>query len=234
MRAMLHLAFALTVATLAAQPELANLPRPDPAAVGVEAATQAYLDTVPPEKRARSDAYFEGGYWLILWRFLWSSLALLVLLHFGLSARLRDGAARITRRVFLQPALYWVGFTLFTSLFALPLVIYTDFLREHQYGLSTQTFVAWFTDALKALGLELIFGVVGTTVFYAALRRTGRSWWLWGTGVAMAILVFTAAIGPVFIAPIFNTYQPVRDPAIREPILSVARANGINAESSRR
>jgi hypothetical protein len=65
-----------------AQPELAGLPSPDPAAIGVEAATQAYLDTVPPEKRARSDAYFEGGYWLILWRFVWSSLALLVLLHF--------------------------------------------------------------------------------------------------------------------------------------------------------
>jgi hypothetical protein len=27
-------------------------------------ATQTYLDTVPPEKRARSDAYFEGGYWV--------------------------------------------------------------------------------------------------------------------------------------------------------------------------
>lgn len=85
--------------------DLANLPHPDPAVVGVEAATQAYLDTVPPEKRARSDAYFEGGYWLFLWRFVWSSLAMLVLLHFGLSARLRDGAARLTHRVFLQPAL---------------------------------------------------------------------------------------------------------------------------------
>jgi hypothetical protein len=25
---------------------------------------------VPPEQRARSDAYFEGGYWLILWDFV--------------------------------------------------------------------------------------------------------------------------------------------------------------------
>src|SRR2546422_11238288 len=33
-------------------------------------ATNAYLATVPPDKRARSDAYFEGGYWLILWNFL--------------------------------------------------------------------------------------------------------------------------------------------------------------------
>lgn len=108
--------------------------------------------------------------------------------------------------------------------------MYADFLREHQYGLSTQTFGAWFTDVLKGLGLELVMGAFGTAVFYAALRRTGRNWWLWGTGVATAFLVVIAMIGPVYIAPIFNTYRPVQDPAIREPILSVARANGIKAD----
>src|SRR5438128_2466596 len=30
------------------------------------AATQAWLDSVPREKREKSDAYFEGGYWLLL------------------------------------------------------------------------------------------------------------------------------------------------------------------------
>src|SRR6185295_2826946 len=35
-----------------------------------EAATRAYLDRLPAESKARSDAYFEGGYWLLLWNFL--------------------------------------------------------------------------------------------------------------------------------------------------------------------
>lgn len=227
---MLHLALAVAVVTLAAQSDLANPPQPDPRVVGVEVATQAYLDTVPPEKRARSDAYFEGGYWLTLWQFLWSSLALLVLLHFRLSANLRDFAARLTRYTLLQPAIYWVGFALFSFVFALPLTIYADFLREHDYGLSNQTFGAWFTDGLKALGVELVIGAIGTAVFYAALRRTGRSWWLWGAGIAIAVAVFVAMILPVYIAPMFNAYQPVGDPAIREPILSLARANGIDAD----
>ena len=29
------------------------------------AATNAYLAQIPPDKTARSDAYFEGGYWMI-------------------------------------------------------------------------------------------------------------------------------------------------------------------------
>jgi len=34
------------------------------------AATEAYLARLSPEQREKSDSYFEGGYWLILWDFL--------------------------------------------------------------------------------------------------------------------------------------------------------------------
>ena len=78
-------------------------PPADPAVVGPDAAAQAYLDTVPSEKKARSDAYFEGGYWLMLWQFLWSSAVLVLLLHSGWSARLRDLGARATRFRSIQP-----------------------------------------------------------------------------------------------------------------------------------
>src|ERR1700741_3816646 len=40
----------------------------------VEAATQAYLDEIPPDAKARSDAYFEGGYILIAVDFVYALL----------------------------------------------------------------------------------------------------------------------------------------------------------------
>src|SRR5271165_324053 len=46
----------------------------------VDAATNAYLSEIPAAARARSDAYFEGGYWLILWDFLMSAVILWILL----------------------------------------------------------------------------------------------------------------------------------------------------------
>ena len=228
---MLTLAAALTTVILFTRAQPVDLPAPDPAVIGVEAATKAYLDTIPAEKRARSDAYFEGGYWLMLWRFVWSSLGLVVLLHSGLSARLRDFAARMTRSTVVQPAVYWIGFSLFVFLFSLPLNIYADYFREHQYGLSTQTFGAWIGDALKSVAVELVIGSIAISAFYAALRRSGRSWWLWGAGITMAFLALGVAIGPVFIAPLFNTYTRVQDPAVRDPVLAIARANGIEADA---
>jgi len=39
-----------------------------------DAATEAYMAMIPPAvSKPRSDAYFEGGYWLILWDFLYAS-----------------------------------------------------------------------------------------------------------------------------------------------------------------
>ena len=72
----------------------------------VDAATDAYLSQLSPQQRARSDAYFEGGYWLLLWGFLYGALEMLLLLRLGISAWMRDLAARISTRSTLQTALY--------------------------------------------------------------------------------------------------------------------------------
>lgn len=93
---------------------LTSPPAPTPAATpaGItdpEKATRAWLDTTPPADKAKSDAYFEGGYWLLLWNFLVNAGVCLLLLSTRLSARLRDLAAKITRIRPLQAALYGAG-----------------------------------------------------------------------------------------------------------------------------
>jgi STE24 endopeptidase len=60
-----------------------------------EAATEAYLALIPPDAKARSDAYFEGGYWLLLWDFLYGAAIAFLLLHFRVSAAMRNFAERI-------------------------------------------------------------------------------------------------------------------------------------------
>jgi STE24 endopeptidase len=194
------------------------------------AATDAYMARLSPEKRARSDAYFEGGYWLTLWSFLYGLGVAWLLLGSRLSARMRDLAGRITRFRWLQPFFYALQYILATTVLSFPLAVYTDFLREHQYGMATQTFPAWMGDELKGLGLALLFGSVVLTILYAVLRAAPRTWWLWGAVVSILLGTIGIALGPVFIEPVFNRYTELRDPALRGPFLSLARANGIPAE----
>lgn len=35
----------------------------------IDTATEAYINLLSPKERAKSNAYFEGGYWLKLWGF---------------------------------------------------------------------------------------------------------------------------------------------------------------------
>ena len=60
------------------------------AAFDVEQASRAWLDTLQGPARAKSDAYFEGGYWLPLWGTLASVISDMLLLKLRLSARFRD------------------------------------------------------------------------------------------------------------------------------------------------
>ncbi len=193
----------------------------------VKAATEAYLATVPPDKRARSDAYFEGGYWLILWDFLVGAGILLLLLETRLSARMRDLAERLTQRKPLQSAIYWVQFLLFTFALDFPMMVYEGYYREHQYGLATQTFGPWLRDQVVMLAAVLVLGGVAVMALFGIVRRLGRNWWVWGAGFSVMFAAFGSLITPVFLAPLLNNYVPLKDTRIREPILSMARANGI-------
>ncbi|HEX8790394.1 MAG TPA: hypothetical protein VF765_05535, partial [Polyangiaceae bacterium] len=137
----------------------------------VEAATRAYLDTVSPAARASSDAYFEGGYVLQLADFVVGAVIGVALLHTGLSARMRDVAARVTRFRFVHVAIYWAIYVLVTSVLGFPLGVYEGWMREHQYGLSNMTFGAWLGDEAKGLALSLVLGGIAIPVLYAILRR---------------------------------------------------------------
>lgn len=190
-------------------------------------ATRAWLDTVPADKRAKSDTYFEGGYWLILWNFLMGAAISIFLLASRISARLRDFAERTTRFKFLQIILYTIPVLILIYVLGFPLNVYERFFREHAYGMATQNFAHWFREQLVMVAVDLIITSLLLIGLYAVFRRAPRTWWIWGTVVSIVFTVLGIMLSPVYIEPLFNTYKPLKDPAISEPILAMASANQI-------
>src|SRR5436190_2907252 len=192
-----------------------------------EAATRAWLDTMPASEKARSDAYFEGSYWLSLWNFLVTVAIALLLLTTRLSARIRDLAATLTSFRPVQAGICAIGFAIIIWALNLPLNCYEGFVREHQYGMSNQTFGAWFGESLKAFTVALVILPIVFAILYSIFRVAQRTWWIWGTIFGIILTTVLNMAAPVFIEPIFNKYTPLTDPKVRDPIMRLSRANEI-------
>jgi STE24 endopeptidase len=115
------------------------------------------------------------------------------------------------------------------SVLTFPMTIYEGYFREHKYGLLNQTFGPWMRDQLVGLAVGLALGAILFVPLFGLVRRLGRNWWVWGAGLAIAFFAFVSLIAPVYISPLFNQYKKLEDVKIKDPILSMARANGIPA-----
>jgi STE24 endopeptidase len=195
----------------------------------VNASVEAYLAKMPPAQRAKSDAYFEGGYWLQLWDFISTVIVMWLLLRFKWSSRMRDLAERITRISPLQTAIYWIQFIIVTSVITLPLTVYEGYVREHKYGLLNQNFAQWMRDEMVVLAITVVLGAILVIPLFGLVRRLGKNWWVWGSVVTLLFFALVSLIAPVYLSPLFNQYKKLQDPRIKDPILSMARANGIPA-----
>ena len=202
-----------------------------PVAFDPQKATNAYLARVSGTARARSDAYFEGGYVLLLVDAIYALAVAALLLWLKVSASIRDFAERRTRSRFWQVPLYVGPYILITAVLSFPLTVYEGFLREKSYDLMNLSFLGWFGEFLISTGVDLIAGIIVLTVLYAAVRRMGRNWWLWGTGITVFFFAILMMIAPVFLAPLFNKFTPLPPSQIRTDVLSLARANGIPADN---
>jgi STE24 endopeptidase len=107
--------------------------------------------------------------------------------------------------------------------------IYSEFVREHQYGLSNQTFAAWFGELLIGFGIELLVLPLVIALIYAAVRRAGARWWIWASALTLVVAILLGVVAPILIAPLFNKYTPLGPGQVRDEVLSLARANRIPA-----
>jgi STE24 endopeptidase len=192
-------------------------------------ATDKYLSHVSGAARARSDSYFEGGYWLQLVDLLYALGVAALLLFTPISTRIRDWAEERTHSRNGQVMLYVACYVPLVAVLTLPLTIYEGFIREHMYGLSNQSFLQWLGDFGIGFALTFAATVLLLPLLYAAVRRSREGWWLWGAALAVAFDVLVTVIWPVFIAPLFNHYSPLPESPLKAQILSLARANDVPA-----
>jgi Zn-dependent protease with chaperone function len=188
----------------------------------------ATSEVAVPDPSALAVRYHRGG------NALWAAATLLdlalpaTLLFTGVSARVRRTAEGLARgRRFVTIAVYAVAYVVIQALVFLPLSWYAGYVRQHAYGLSAETLAAWVGDWAKAVAISAVVAALLLWIPYWMLRVSPRRWWLWTGLLTAPLTVLAMIVMPVYIAPLFDDYGRMRDPALEQRIARLAARAGI-------
>ena len=186
-------------------------------------ATDAYIATVPADDRAKSDAYFEGGYWIEFWSTLITVAVCALLLRVRFAARVRDLVATRGAGPSLQSLAVGAAFIAVLSLLTLPWTLYTQYFREHQYAMSNYTAGGFLGEWALNVAISTAFLGVVIAGLYQLVRRVRERWVWWAAAVTAVMILFVFTVQPVVLEPLFNDYQPLPAGKVRDSILALAK-----------
>ena len=178
----------------------------------------------PSEKAMR---YYRSGNALWVINAVWGFALPAFLLFTGFSARMRDWAQAAGRKWLFTIAIYVAIFTVVTFILEFPLAFYQGFVRPHAYELSSQSLGKWLGDSLKGLALSVTFFAMFLWIPYLLLKKSPRRWWLYTGLAAVPVLIFTILVSPIWVAPLFNDFGPMKDTALEAKILDLAHRAGV-------
>ena len=135
-----------------------------------------------------------------------------------LSERISNWAVVTCLYVFLFYLVYTVLF--------FPVSLYSGFILEHRFHLSTQSFSGWLGDFFKAEILSLFFSVLAGLLVYGLLRKCPVSWWIWAGASWLAFSFVLGKIFPVWILPLFYKIKPLADRDLAERLLALSKSTG--------
>lgn len=188
-------------------------------------ATDAYIDSLGPDALEKAAAYTAGNHWLLLWGLVVSAIITWLIVRSGVlnwvDARFAEKRKSIKA--------FFIGFVYFivSGLLSLPWAYYTGLARETQYGRTSQPSGDWLTQGLLDLAISSILGALFFVGVYALIRKAGRFWWAWASGLTAATVSAIFLASPILIEPLFNNYQPVPDGEVRDAIVELANEAGI-------
>jgi STE24 endopeptidase len=143
---------------------------------------------------------------------------------FALAPKVRGTEAQAeqrTRRVAAIATALLLG-----SLLDLPSDYIEDHVVERRYGLSKQQARAWLLDRAKGLGVATAVTLLVVELFVALVRWAPGRWPLLVTAATVPLLIVANLIGPIFVLPLFNKFEPLGG-ELEERLRRLARRYGV-------
>lgn len=180
--------------------------------------------------------YQHAGYALALFGMCWHGVGLWLILRSGLAVWLRQ---RISARLpeldstgqekavppFRALALFYAALSMLVLLWMLPVGL-ADLGIEHHFGFSRQSLPLYLGDLLRSwlVGMALLAAL---WIPYRLYALSPRHWWLWLWAILIPLILFSSALYPELVSPVFHRYSPLQRGELRRKIETLAFKAGI-------
>ncbi len=117
-----------------------------------------------------------------------------------------------------------------SSLIELPLGLYKTFVVDEKFGFNKMTISLFISDLFKQSIVSLIIVI---PVIYIALwifGNLGESWWIWLWVFFSIFNVVMLAVYPLYIAPLFNKFNPMVDKELKSKIEILLKKCGFESD----
>ena len=138
-------------------------------------------------------------------------------------------AIDLQKAQWLTDIFYPVYLILSWAVLILPLSFFSDYVYEHELGLSTTTLQRWWSDWAIGLGLTLSFAALLGLGLFGLARRLRRTWWLWLWGAVVGALLLWSMLTP-YRARIYHDFEELPDGPLQKSIAQVMKKAGFELE----
>ncbi len=122
-----------------------------------------------------------------------------------------------------------ISFSIISSIIDLPLGLYRTFGIEAQFGFNNTTLKTYISDIIKSAIVGLIIGVPLLLALLYIMEQMGALWWLWAWLLISGFSLLMLAIYPKFIAPLFNTFEPLENTELAQKINTLLTQAGFKS-----
>ncbi len=115
-------------------------------------------------------------------------------------------------------AMVIISVMLISSLIDLPLTLYKNFIIDEKFGFNRMTKYIFITDIIKQLILSIVIGIPLLLISLWIITSLGSLWWLWLWIFISVFNFLMLTIYPLYIAPFFNKFIPLKDVELKAKI----------------
>ncbi|MGC3964590.1 MAG: M48 family metallopeptidase [Rhodocyclaceae bacterium] len=112
----------------------------------------------------------------------------------------------------------------------LPLTLFRTFRLEARFGFNHTTLRLFAADIVKQTLLAIVIGAPLLWVVLWLMARAGSLWWVWTWAFWLAVNLAAMVIYPIFIAPLFNKFEPLRDESLKARVEALLARCGFRAK----